>query len=379
MLSALAADCARIADLEAQIFDVDSQQTLAALQLDEMADQERLGSFKYPVLTLPVEIISEIFVHFLPVYPSCPPLAGLLSPILLTQICRKWREIALTTPALWRAITLSGNPFPLNHIIRMLSRSGSCPLSIRMDEDEDDIHEIRASELLAAAVTHCERWEYVQLKFVQSEFPTIQDTLPLLRHLALEFDGFPSNIVVREAPLLRTVVLSCHDPSDVILALPWGGLTSLTLTRLEPDTCAAILQQTSNLVHCELNLYDFDYSPSIPPSAVTLSYLESLACTNLIVGSYDGFLGTIIAPALRSLRVSELFLLPDPIDSLASFISNSGCALQKLRIDKTRSVRKHAYRTAFPTIQKLSFDEEWNSGAESDSESGDVESDSDSD
>ncbi|KAJ6560151.1 hypothetical protein B0H19DRAFT_945240, partial [Mycena capillaripes] len=69
-----------------------------------MAVQERLNSFKYPVLTLPAEIISEIFVHFLPIYPSCPPLTGFLSPTLLTQICRKWRHIALTTPALWRAI-----------------------------------------------------------------------------------------------------------------------------------------------------------------------------------------------------------------------------------------------------------------------------------
>ncbi|KAJ7641164.1 hypothetical protein FB45DRAFT_712335, partial [Roridomyces roridus] len=57
-----------------------------------------------PVLTLPNEITSEIFVHFLPPYPVCPPMTGLDSPTSLTHICRQWREIALATPKLWRAI-----------------------------------------------------------------------------------------------------------------------------------------------------------------------------------------------------------------------------------------------------------------------------------
>ncbi|KAJ6526023.1 hypothetical protein B0H19DRAFT_1197658, partial [Mycena capillaripes] len=60
-----------------------------------------------PALSLPNELMSEIFVHFLPVYPKLPPSMGLLSPYLLCHICRRWRNIALTTPALWRGISLS--------------------------------------------------------------------------------------------------------------------------------------------------------------------------------------------------------------------------------------------------------------------------------
>ncbi|KAJ6560150.1 hypothetical protein B0H19DRAFT_1146597, partial [Mycena capillaripes] len=234
--------------------------------------------------------------------------------------------------------------------------SGSCPLSIQIEDYEDDVLEICTSEALAVAVTHCERWEYIRLHTYCS-FPTIEGLLPLLRHLDVEFDDSPSNAVVLEAPLLRTVILSSVDVSNV--TLPWAGLTSLTLTRLNPDSCVPILQQTPNLVHCELKLYDFDYDPSLPPSVVTLPYLESFVCTNLDIGLYDGYLGTIITPALRSLHVSEPFLWPNPSASLTSFISNSGCTLQEVCIMGTRSIR--------------------NSGVESDSESGDVESDSDSD
>ncbi|KAJ7639452.1 hypothetical protein FB45DRAFT_725271, partial [Roridomyces roridus] len=78
---------------------------------------------------LPNEIVSEIFIQCLPPYPICPPFRGLSSPTCLTHICRKWRDIALTTPQLWRAI-----PFPASGDYKTpqawLERSGSCPLSI---------------------------------------------------------------------------------------------------------------------------------------------------------------------------------------------------------------------------------------------------------
>ncbi|KAF8146307.1 hypothetical protein K438DRAFT_1990938 [Mycena galopus ATCC 62051] len=58
----------------------------------------------YPVLTLPPEIVGEIFTNWLPSYPDCPPPRGSLSPLFLGQICRQWRTIAFSTPSLWRAI-----------------------------------------------------------------------------------------------------------------------------------------------------------------------------------------------------------------------------------------------------------------------------------
>jgi hypothetical protein len=102
MLADLEADRARVADLDAQISHL--ERSLSALREEKNLAQERLDSYKYPVLTLPNEIVSEIFIHSLPAYPEYPPLTGLHSPTLLTHICRRWREIALGAPALWRAI-----------------------------------------------------------------------------------------------------------------------------------------------------------------------------------------------------------------------------------------------------------------------------------
>ncbi|KAJ8597855.1 hypothetical protein M405DRAFT_701308, partial [Rhizopogon salebrosus TDB-379] len=51
---------------------------------------------------LPTKVLSQIFVH-------CLPQSDLISlenslnsaPMLLTRICRRWRDVALDTPNLW--------------------------------------------------------------------------------------------------------------------------------------------------------------------------------------------------------------------------------------------------------------------------------------
>ncbi|KAJ7166753.1 hypothetical protein C8R46DRAFT_876343, partial [Mycena filopes] len=53
----------------------------------------------YPVLALPVEITGEIFMRCLPEFPAHP--SGTIAPMLLTRICRQWRNIACSTPRLW--------------------------------------------------------------------------------------------------------------------------------------------------------------------------------------------------------------------------------------------------------------------------------------
>ncbi|KAJ7258882.1 hypothetical protein C8J57DRAFT_952107, partial [Mycena rebaudengoi] len=86
---------------------------------------------------LPVEITSEIFIAFLPTYPECPPMTGLLPPALLGQVCRHWRAIAFDTPSLWRAIqiylhNISSLAAQLNVLTSWLSRSKNCSLSLSL-------------------------------------------------------------------------------------------------------------------------------------------------------------------------------------------------------------------------------------------------------
>ncbi|KAJ7724740.1 hypothetical protein DFH07DRAFT_758894, partial [Mycena maculata] len=68
-------------------------------QRRDMVNQ-MLDSVIYPVLTLPPEIISEIFLHLLAMAPDDEPHPS-HAPLLVMNVCKQWRHIAIATPQLW--------------------------------------------------------------------------------------------------------------------------------------------------------------------------------------------------------------------------------------------------------------------------------------
>ncbi|KAJ7799746.1 hypothetical protein B0H14DRAFT_2315917, partial [Mycena olivaceomarginata] len=264
--------------------------------------QERLDSIKYPLLTLPNEVTIDIFTHFPPVYPLCPPLVGNLSPTTLTHVCRKWREIALAIPILWRALGFSSNSDRSQQCrIRdiWLSRSGSQPLSLSIDDCPAKTGSSFLPDLLSHR-SHQARWEHLELVSHQRLLPHIEGELPLLRHLHLDsIRPIVCTVHPHDAPLLRTVVIACRFTTKI--ALPWRQLTSLTLRYDQSSRYAEILRQASNLVHCELFI-QFRSTPNGP--VITLPHLESLILVQEEYASgLPELLSIFIVPALRSLEV----------------------------------------------------------------------------
>ena len=133
-----------------------------------------------------------------------------------------------------------------------LSRSRSCPLSLsfQFGYTSRDV-----SQALAAVILHCARWEYLDLYLSPSQLLTIEGPMPLLRHLRLVLEEDPTVVVdaFRELPLLCTVILDTAVAADIVL--PWAQLTSLTLHHVYLEQCVPMLQQTSTLVHCEMEIY----------------------------------------------------------------------------------------------------------------------------
>ncbi|KAF7334575.1 F-box domain-containing protein [Mycena venus] len=367
MLSALAEDRARIADLDAIISEM--ERSICALRVERELAQERLQSYKYPVLTLPNEVVSEIFLHFLPIYPRCPPLTGILSPTLLTLICRSWRDVALATPVLWRAISSSDTseiPFAkqLEMSVIWLNRSRSCPLSFQMADGQSlSTHDEMTALLSTIIIPHHRRWEHLKLGLLpHSCLPAIASgPMPLLRHLDLALveasDVAVVTVAFLELPLLRTAIVDCVTAAHAIL--PWAQLTSLSLDRVYPHECVPVLKQTPNLVHCTLWLFFFYGDDSSLFDELTLPCLEALTINNPghVRVRVMKFLAKFNVPALRTLQIPERCLGPDIIRSLASFISNSGCKLNEgsICITGARTISEEAYRMAFPSIAKFCF------------------------
>ncbi|KAJ7908881.1 hypothetical protein B0H13DRAFT_1715160 [Mycena leptocephala] len=220
MLANLEADRARVGDLESQILHL--ERSLSALREEKILVQERLASYKYPVLELPSEIVSEIFMHFLPDYPLFPPLTGLLSPTLLTHICRRWREIALGTPALWSTIKSYHDDrdisLDMHHIKTWLNRSRCCPLSLQFGRGDPRLD---ITQVLKTVVPHRARWEHLDCYLPPSHIPIIDGPMPLLRFLALFLLNSP--VVAIELRALHSARFLCYAPSFLMVLLLWAS------------------------------------------------------------------------------------------------------------------------------------------------------------
>ncbi|KAK7039427.1 F-box domain-containing protein [Favolaschia claudopus] len=343
MLSSLEADRTYILALDAQIEQL--EHCPAEKWLKRAEAQARLDAYKYPVLIIPNEIISEIFVQFLPTYPLCPALAGLDSPTLLTHICSQWREVALSTPQLWRAIPLSGYGAGAIHIAKAwLSRAGCCSLSvnIRMQVGRLDDPEYYDVGLLTALISRRAHFEHLTVAGTEMHLPLLDGPLPRLYHLELgrlrylpatSSGSIGIKLDSEAAPLLRSVVLSDGATLGVeYVELPWEQLTTIALRHGSPDTFCSILQRTLNLIHCDLDFKQryirdgFDVLPE-----VCMPRLRSL----ILNGPGDRFIGSLVAPTLRSLTVSEQCFTVvgiDPVNLLSAFISKSACELDQLCI-----------------------------------------------
>ncbi|KAJ7720775.1 hypothetical protein B0H16DRAFT_380991, partial [Mycena metata] len=333
-------------------------------------------AYTYPVLTLPNEIVSEIFLQFLPVYPETPPIIGSSSPNVLRHICQKWREIALSTPALWRGITLSlRNGKRLDQKLRLLElwlkRSGSCRLSLHIDLEVDDmdldgdaaINLAATLDLFTQAIAaHSARWEYLRLYLPVHPFPSISASLPFLRALTM---GPVEPIVngthnadslvqaLRAAPLLRNVaVVFWREPC--ISLYPWSQLTSFTGHSILPHLCADILARGHNLTYCNIFVYAGMDQIIQTSQNVTHRNLSSLIIRGYIPDDMSWkFLDIFTLPALRKFEIAERLLQGDPVGLLKSLISRSRCSIEELHMPYLNESSLESYRLAWPTIDSI--------------------------
>lgn len=265
--SDLAADRARITRIRSQISEL--EHSLGLLKEEEDMVQSRLDAYTYPVLTLPNEVVSEIFIRCLPVYPR-RSLAGPLSSILLLgHVCRQWREITLATPSLWRAVAVrldsKNEKLALGLLENHLNLSGSCPLSIKFYVRTRRTHP-PATAFVQMIAPHCARWEHLSIYYTPStSLRSIAGPLPLLRsltvHAGLDFSLEQDATITsafRTAPLLRKVSLQQY-PRVHSSMLPWSQLTVLSVRCLDPNQGAAILIVAVNLVTCK-----FGFLPRVP-------------------------------------------------------------------------------------------------------------------
>ncbi|KAJ7703934.1 hypothetical protein B0H17DRAFT_39218 [Mycena rosella] len=301
----------------------------------------------YPILTLPVEITTKIFLDCLPVglpsydTKSCTPLKD--PPLLLTGICWHWRIIALSTPQLWSHVRLEflgKHGVQAGHIDswwvaflgRWLSRAQTQPLSMTIS----NLTHRDPDEALVGLLDSCRKqWQDVTLKLpfnLFSHFST-HEFLPVLQRLALDAHSIPptpdiSITAFQHAPALTHVRLDgwlrpCH------FTLPWAQLTTLELASASPLDCAEALRCTPKLVTCILEILEAPGTSLAPRSVPPMHHLRSLTLT----GTAHCYIFPYLAlPALEELDLAGRSLNSSDLSSVQFLVSRSGCQLRRLRL-----------------------------------------------
>ncbi|KAJ6545269.1 hypothetical protein B0H19DRAFT_282018 [Mycena capillaripes] len=294
-------------------------------------------------------------------YPKRPPSHGLLSPSLLTWVCRIWRTIALSTPTLWCAVDAFlplSRPASIEgelHIMKnSLARSGFCPLSISLECRPY----VRLDPFIHAIAAHCQRLEHLRMLAEFHHLFSFRSPLLWLRslRLGLQWTRDPDEYllpptVFLAAPLLRKVALQKYEHGHRAI-LPWGQLTVLIVDSLAPYDCARVLSLAPSLVFSRLRTYATEYRP-IPPPMAPLLHLDTLVLRiSCLDDPIEGLMASFTCPALRRLQVPEVALWPNPLASLCEFIGRSECILQQMHIyDPEEQVDPCGpYRKAWPTV-----------------------------
>ncbi|KAJ7177093.1 hypothetical protein C8R46DRAFT_48401 [Mycena filopes] len=330
----------RITEVDAEILAL--KNALSKAELEGKALKQHLSNYKYPVLTLPNEVVSEIFLQTVAGFRA--PLCGRASPLYLGHICQRWRDIALSTPSLWSSMYISiTHPQPKGlqgyiHLLEMwLARSRDCPLSIRFSANYN-----RGAMSLALATISAQRarWETIALTMSWHTLPNIQADLPLLQSLEIRlvepYASAPSAGMAGSAraffgPKLTSVKL--YGPKVYTVGLPWPQLTSITIHAPLTDV-VQILRTASSLREfsvavTEIHLVHADYwdpLPSIPP----LLHLQSLELTYGIRGrpsALFAFLTRLTLPALKQLK-----LRTPCIPQVVELLTRSHCPLDDLQV-----------------------------------------------
>ncbi|KAJ7070185.1 hypothetical protein C8F01DRAFT_546449 [Mycena amicta] len=314
-------------------------------EVDDCYRELRL--YIYPVNSLPNEIIFEIFVHYLPPYPSCPPLYGTDSPLVVAQVCKQWRSIAFNTPALWRAIELFeyGSEIALqaSSVANYTQRSGVMPLSIVFCNLPAHRPALVA-QALKSLVEHRARWEFAHLEYHTDEQPILHAPMPMLRGLSIYHRGvhLPDIWLATLPTLLRTVFLDLEKDHYLHLlrspSLPWSQLTRLRVRHVSPAMVADVLREATGLLACCIEI-ETTMENSILP-VVKHANLESLIISRTVHWDPECY--------PRSLQCLSMFRLPalrrlcfeageDAQDSasLSLAIKSVGCQLQELYLNES--------------------------------------------
>ncbi|KAK7049118.1 hypothetical protein R3P38DRAFT_2872750 [Favolaschia claudopus] len=318
-----------LSELQKEIADLSSEIEAQKALLDDLISRRRraqrnLNAVLDPMARLPVELQSKIFVHCLCIDEdegaSRPD--PKLAPMLVSNVCQLWRDIALSTPELWTHLRMEGSPRGANYSQlygSWLERSRPLPVSLTL----------ASTSVLAEGVNH------------------------LIDCSAQRVEEF-SLLLLADSNPHHTPILPLHYLKKLVVALQ-------DRQRFSVDQWLNLMRMSPGLLHCSL-LASFShheiggYSQHMKHTALKELYLGERSLSFQAIANPTILLRYMTLPALERLRI-RCSITPDSVSDFSAFILRSSPPLRSLVIESMIAVTTPTadYLSAVPTLKTLTL------------------------
>ncbi|KAJ7733862.1 hypothetical protein DFH07DRAFT_845218 [Mycena maculata] len=302
-----------------------------------------------PVRRMPLDIMQEIFLACLPTHRNAVMCAR-EAPLILIRICRAWKTLALSTPALWVSLHI-----PLQYLFydsrhvearKWLERSSRCPLSISIvgarDMEQWERNHPEEVDMAMETLSACsDRWRNLDLSFGFDEGMLRLGKVYAPNLVAVTINAEPwqtEQMELLTTPSLRSVALrTSPDFDNWILRLPlqWHHLTSLKLSEkntlpmrgMSPLVALEILRRCPELINFEGDIIAFpnDLPPLSPQPTISLPAIREFVlrrCASAVGPASIGYLlQHLRMPQLRHLQLPRTGYL---FHSVSPFLGDLG-------------------------------------------------------
>ncbi|KAK7063533.1 F-box domain-containing protein [Favolaschia claudopus] len=311
---------ARLAEIDTQLGQLHSAELesdnheIKRLEVERKAVAETLNSIVYPILSLPVEITSDIFNHHFNQLFKAPrdelPLvdldtATIAGPLFLSHVCSTWRSIAIGMPSLWCRVRETSRVADRRKLLEYwlpLTRGNMLYLDITSDPSQ-------TARLFPTIAQYSHSW--------RSFGCSLQFPVP-----------FPIDTVYGRIPLLQALEV-CGD-----LATQSSEVTHITAFSDAPElrsSSGALNQQTlrltPNLEELTVDVFNpFEARPSPP---IILRHVHKL-CVPDDFGQAWEFFPYVTLPGLQTLDITSRVTEEGDAELLSAFLNRCHCVLESI-------------------------------------------------